>query len=219
MNPKKLLGYREKTLRKMTKSGLVKTYLSLRDALTEEIKQQAKTISIQAKKIEHLQIEQDAAKTQKVNNTANQPTSKKPEFDKDGKPLKHNKNNKKKKRKKRKKRPGSGNKNKSDLVPDETNHTPLDDCPDCGKDLSKREGTTKPPRIVEDIAPPRDKTIVSAEVEESKWCPKCQKMVSSKSERALPGSDIGPESWRHRCGKNSWNDISRSNDRGRLAGL
>jgi transposase len=33
--------------------------------------------------------------------------------------------------------------------------------------------------------------VVSKEIQESKWCPCCQAVVTSKSERALPKSDIG----------------------------
>ena len=44
---------------------------------------------------------------------------------------------------------------------------------------------------MEDITPPAEKTTLSTEVTESKWCDRCKKMVSSTSEKALPGSDIG----------------------------
>ena len=46
-------------------------------------------------------------------------------------------------------------------------------------------------RIVEDIPPIPEKTIVSEEVQERKWCPTCAKVVASVSEAALPRSDIG----------------------------
>ena len=57
--------------------------------------------------------------------------------------------------------------------------------------MRQRPGSAKPGRIVEDINPPQAKTTVYKEVEQTKWCPGCKKMVCSKSERALPGSDIG----------------------------
>jgi transposase len=81
--------------------------------------------------------------------------------------------------------------NKKDIEPDEVNHIPLDACPDCGTDLSDREGTEKSGRIVEDIVSAQDKTTLSKEIEQSKWCPVCKRMVSSKTQKALPGSDIG----------------------------
>jgi len=44
---------------------------------------------------------------------------------------------------------------------------------------------------VEAIPPPAEKTTVFNEVTESKWCDHCKTMVSSTSDKALPGSDIG----------------------------
>jgi len=46
-------------------------------------------------------------------------------------------------------------------------------------------------RIIEDIEPPAEKTVVTVETSERKWCPSCQQIVSAKSELALPRSDIG----------------------------
>ncbi len=125
-----------------------------------------------------------------INKTANEPSSKKPEWDKDGNP-KPKKRCKKKKKGKRKKRTGCGNKEKSNVTPDTTHLTPLDCCPDCGNKLDEKEGKVGSGRIVEDIPPPVEKTTVFKEVTEFKWCDQCKKMVSSTSERALPGSDIG----------------------------
>ena len=45
--------------------------------------------------------------------------------------------------------------------------------------------------MVEDIPPPAEKSAIFKEVTESKWCDQCKKMVSSTSEKALPGSGIG----------------------------
>lgn len=112
----------------------------------------------------------------------NQPSSKKAEWDKDG--------SKKKKRKKKKRgRKGAGNRPKP--IPEIENNNPLVHCPQCMTDLTDRPVIDNPTRIVEDIAPPPDKTIVSQEIQESKWCPVCQGVITAKSERALPKSDIG----------------------------
>jgi len=94
-------------------------------------------------------------------------------------------------KKKRNKRKGCGNVGKTDLTPDETHIIPLEVCPDCGNDLNDKPGRENSSRIVEDIPPPAQKTTFSKEVTESKWCNQCGKMVSSNSEKALPGSDIG----------------------------
>ncbi len=134
--------------------------------------------------------EKAGQKIKEINKHVNQPTSKKPEWDKDGNPKPAIKNQKNKK-KKRKKRTGCGNPEKSGLTPDETHFNPLASCPCCGNSLGGRKGNTNNGRIVEDIPPPAEKTTVFKEVTESKWCDQCKKMVTSTSEKALPGSDIG----------------------------
>ncbi len=120
-----------------------------------------------------------------INQHVNQPTSKKPEWDKDGNPRP------KRPKKTRTKRRGCGNSGQSGLRPDETQFIPLTSCPCCGHDLGGRPGQADRGRIVDDIPPPADKTIVVNEVTESRGCDQCRKMVASTSETALPGSDIG----------------------------
>ncbi len=122
-----------------------------------------------------------------INKHANEPSSKKPEWDKDGNP----KPKKTHKKSNRGKRNGCGNVEKSNTIPDKTHLTPLDCCPDCGNKLDEKEGRADSGRIVEDIPPPAETTMIFKEVIESKWCEQCKKMVSSTTERALPGSDIG----------------------------
>ncbi|MBF0209020.1 MAG: IS66 family transposase [Oligoflexia bacterium] len=123
-------------------------------------------------------------KNKDINLKVNQPYSKKAEFEKDGK-------KKKKRKKQRKKNKGSGNKRKDSLIPDKTNIIPLENCPICNRDLKDSIGANTKSRIVEDIASEPQKTEVSEEICTSKWCPNCQRMVISKTEAALPGSDIG----------------------------
>jgi transposase len=124
---------------------------------------------------------------EEVTRTVNQPTSKKPEWDKDGN---RKRPGKKGSQRPRGKRPGSGNQRKTKPV-DEKHVIELDHCPKCNRDLSRRPAAQKPGRIIEDIEEPAAKTTVVEEIEQTAWCPTCQEMVSSKSERALPGSDIG----------------------------
>lgn len=159
----------EKALKALTKAELIEIILDQRQQLDD------------------LKRQRDEEKSQQINQQVNQPSSKKPEWDKDGNPIKKKKN----KKKQRSKRPGCGNVRKTDLDPDEVNPVPLDSCPDCGLDLRGRKGSDKPGRIVEDIDPPSEKTTITREIEQWKWCPRCKKMVSSKTEKALPGSDIG----------------------------
>jgi hypothetical protein len=58
-------------------------------------------------------------------------------------------------------------------------------------DLTNQPVVETPSRTIEDIPPIPEKTIISEEVQERKWCPACNKVVSSVSESALPRSDIG----------------------------
>ncbi len=162
----------EKALRRLTKAELIEIILD------------------QRQQIDALKRQQDEQKQQQINQQVNRPTSKQPEWDKDGYPV-DKKRKGANKRKKRTKRPGCGNVSKADLVPDKVNRIPLTSCPECGLDLRHRKGTDKRGRIVEDIDPPAESTTITKEVEEMKWCPRCKKMVSSKTEKALPGSDIG----------------------------
>jgi len=169
-----------KALKKLTKIGIIELFLKLQKAFLLKEKEIKKLIE----KVEYLEQQIDKKKQKEVNKTSNQPSSKKPEWEKDGTP----KNKTKKKRKK--KRKGSGNKKKNNLVPQVINHYTLDECPICGKDLSNQEPETTS-RIVEDIIEPPKETIVSEEIQERKWCSHCDKIVSSRTEKALPGSDIG----------------------------
>lgn len=135
-----------------------------------------------------LRIELNEHKKHDVNLAANKPSSKQAEFDN---PPKKPKNKKRKKRKLRKKNKGSGNVRKNDLTPDRINKTALSNCPICDCDLSKNVGSDTRGRIVEDMKTFPEKTEVTEEICECKWCPNCKVMVSSKSEAALPGCDIG----------------------------
>lgn len=176
-------------LEKLPKAKLIALILEQREEMRirlEEKDEQIAELSEQLAKLQgEIDTEKAGQKIKDINKHVNQPTSKKPEWDKDGNPKK------KKKKKKRKKRPGCGNVKKTDIEPDEVNHIPLDSCPDCATDLRDKGGREKSGRIVEDTAPPQDKTTLSKEIEETKWCPRCKKMVSSKTQKALPGSDIG----------------------------
>jgi hypothetical protein len=163
-----------------------------RRALIALVLEQGQALAERDRQIDALRAElaqarqQQSEQTQRtINLTANQPSSKKPEWDKDGNLLRH-----RPRKRRRGKRPGCGNRRKA-LPVDETHVIALTDCPQCGRDLRRRPGAARPGRIVEDIAPPPAKTTVSHEIEQTKWCPGCKKMVSSRTERALPGSDIG----------------------------
>ncbi len=175
-------------LEKLPKAKLIDIIFEQYEIFSLQIEEKQKKLTDLSEQLAKANQEQDEHKKKKINKEVNQPTSKKPEWDKDGNPKPKGK--KRKKKTKRKKRPGSGNVKKIKVVA-ETNHIPLDDCPNCGMDLSNKEGTPKAGRTVEDIEPPQETTTLSKEIEQSKWCPKCKLIVSSKTEKALPGSDIG----------------------------
>ena len=114
----------------------------------------------------------------------NQPSSKAAEFNKETGPK-----NRKKRKKTHKERKGAGNKPKPE--PEITNYNTLDVCPECKTDLTEQPVTETISRIVEDIPPIPEKTIISEEIQERKWCPTSDKIVASGSDAALPHSDIG----------------------------
>ncbi len=184
-------------LQRLPKAELIAMILEQREDMLIQLEEKDKRITELNEKLAKLQGEIDKEKADQkvkdINEKVNQPSSKKPEWDKDGnpKPAKKGAKKKAKKKKKRKKRTGCGNPGKSGLTPEETNFTPLASCPCCSKDLGDRKGEADSGRIVEDIPPPAEKTTVFKEVTECKWCDHCKKMVCSTSEKALPGADIG----------------------------
>ncbi len=145
-------------LKKLPKTKLIELILEEREAARRQLDEKEKRIAELTEQLTVLQREQDEERNKQkigdINKHANEPSSKKPEWDKDGNPKQKKR---RKKRKKRKKRPGYGNGGKSDIVPDETNHTPLDACPRCGIDLSDKEGNKWSGRIVEISSRPRRK--------------------------------------------------------------
>lgn len=137
-------------------------------------------------KVNALEAQWAEANEQRVNSSVNQPSSKKPEWDKGNAPATA------KPRRKRKlggRRPGAGNRPKP--APDHSIHNRLEQCPHCETGLTAQPVADTNSRIVEDIPPPAEKTVVTEETSERKWCPTCKRIVSAKSELALPGSDIG----------------------------
>jgi transposase len=169
----------EADLLEFPKPALVQMILVMREQL---IQHQAEVLQLR-ERIAHEVGEREKATQRAINQTVNQPSSKKPEWDK-GESL-----TPKGRRKKRRGRPGAGNRPKPE--PDVIHENPLSQCSRCGTDLTDRPILETPSRIVEDIAPPPEKTIVSEEIQQRKWCPTCRAIVSSQSERALPKSDIG----------------------------
>ena len=178
-------------LAKLPKAKLIAMILEQREDARIRLEAKDQQITELSEQLDKLQEKIDKKKARQkikeINQQVNQPTSKKPEWDKHGNPKPATTGQ----QKKRKKRTGCGNRGKSDLTPDATKFIPLSSCPDCGNDLSGRKGRADSGRLVEDTPSPAEKTTVFKEVTQSKWCEHCKKMVCSTSEKALPGSDIG----------------------------
>lgn len=187
MKLKDLLAITPDKLKKMSKKKIIKIFFKAKKEMQLEIDLKNKEIESLQKMKEELQQEGKKDKEKKVNEETNKPSSKKPEWDKDGNPV----NKKKSGKKSRKKKKGCGNQRKKNLIPEKTNNNPLEECPHCGTDLNQQEVLETNSRIVEDIPAPAEETTITEEVQERKWCPNCKKIVSSKTEKALPGSDIG----------------------------
>lgn len=180
MDVAEVINLPECSIRNKTRKQLIRMVLSL----SAETRRNAEELNALREKLK----ERDAALAkitrQSINKTVNEPSSKQPEFSKNTGP-------KRKKRKRRRVgRKGAGNRAKS-VEPDVVNENPLSSCPNCHTDLTMHPVIETTSRIVEDIAPVPEKTVVSEEVQERKWCPNCNKIVSSSSEAALPRSDIG----------------------------
>jgi transposase len=185
----KILHFPEHALRGSSKRQLIQMVLSLRSELEHvKISRDAQLLVLREKLA---QRDVDLAKLIKenINKTVNQPSSKQAEFDKDTGVGKKDKKNKGRKGKGRKGRKGAGNRPK--LEPDVVHKNPLTCCPQCQSDLTDQPVNETVARIVEDITPIPEKTVVSQEVQERKWCPTCREVVASSSEAALPRSDIG----------------------------
>ena len=181
MHANNLLHFPKPALKDTSKKSLITMVISLRSEIVEK---DLKIAELQ-KKLSDKQAELDKQTQSNINKTVNQPSSKQAEFNKDT----GTKPKKKKSKKNRTARKGAGNKAKP--MPDVVNNNPLNICPDCQTDLTAQPVVETVSRIVEDILPVPEKTIVSQENQERKWCSTCSKVVSSTSEAALPRSDIG----------------------------
>ena len=152
--------------------------------LPDDLKAMAEGLT---KEVTTLRAELAKMREQHTNETVNQPSSKQPEWNKDSGP----ETPRRRKRKLGGRRPGSGNRSKTHLQPDCSVHNDLEQCPDCGTDLTGQPALDVHRRIIEDTEPPAKQTTVTEETSDRKWCPSCRKIVSARSELALPRSDIG----------------------------
>lgn len=168
---------------------LIDIILSLREEYTKAQVYIKKLEAENAKLTEELKQH----KIKGVNSAANKPSSKQAEWEHKGSGTDQNNEDKKKKKKKRptKPRAGAGNKAKP-RTPDRTETAMVDHCDRCGKDLRDKEPLhSRNERIIEDIPDPVEETEVIKIIQEKKYCDSCKAVITAKSERALPGADIG----------------------------
>ncbi|MBW2154427.1 MAG: IS66 family transposase [Deltaproteobacteria bacterium] len=156
---------------------LVKALVDLRDKYIELAQENAML---------RKRLEQEKVKA--ANKEVNKPCSKRAEWEKD-KPEKQG--GKKKRAANRKPREGAGNRPKN-LTPNHKETATVENCDICGKDLSdKRPLESTNDRIIEDIPEPPQEPVILLVSQQKKYCDECRQVVTAKSERALPGSDIG----------------------------
>ena len=185
MSIAKILKFPELEFLNVSKKALIEMVLSLRSELAQVKSENSSKITFLEERLAEKEKAIEKHINESINKTSHQPSSKQPEFAKDT-----GSTEKKRKRKKHHQgRKGSGNRAKP--TPEIINTTPLISCPSCEMDLSHQPVIGVSSRIVEDIPPLPEKTIISEERQERKWCPGCAKIVSSVSEAALPRSDIG----------------------------
>ncbi len=185
-NTAEILKFPDPDLLGASKNELFQMVLLLRAELRQlRIESETKIAALQKRLAEKDEALEKQAK-ENINKTTNQPSSKQAEFEKMAGLAAQNK---KKRARHHNGRKGAGNRQKPE--PDVMNDNSLEFCPICQTNLIKQPVLEIVSRIVEDIAPIPDKTIISEERQERKWCPTCTKVVSSVSEAALPRSDVG----------------------------
>ena len=186
MSIKDILSITYAALSKLSKNKLLKTLQSLREKYVEL----EETISQLKAENEKLKEQLKNEKIKSVNENANKPSSKQAEWDEKG-VGNDGKGKKKGKGRGKKPRQGAGNRAKND-EPDRTEKATVNECSQCGKDLTDQPALeSSNERIIEDIPDPVEKPEITKVVQEKKYCDDCQKVITAKSELALPKADIG----------------------------
>jgi hypothetical protein len=180
MSASRTLKFPNQEFARASKIELIQMVLTLRVENLKIKTESELTITALQEKLAARDAELEKLIKKDINMTANQPSSKQPEFNKKtGQDLK----TKNKKRKKTHKgRKGAGNRPKPE--PDIVNNNPLDFCPACETDLTNQTVVETVSRIVEDIPPPPEKTIISKEVQERKWVAVGTAIASSPPHRS-----------------------------------
>jgi len=184
MSLQSILSFTFLYLRNFSKQKLINKILILRDQYLELVNKNNELEQ------ENNRLKEDLSKqrVQQVNKTANQPTSKQAEWELKGV---GNDGQGKKKGRGKMGRKGAGNKAKDRPV---THHetAKVENCDICGRDLSEQPPLqTENVRIIEDIPSLSVSTQVIEVRQEKKYCTHCSKVVTARTELALPKTDIG----------------------------
>jgi len=181
MTLKSFLSSTKNILTELTKASLIELLLQLQKEI-KNLEKENNELKEQLKK----------QKLGDVNKEANKPSGKQAEWEKvPAKKSDSNKDSKRKPSRKRKARKGSGNRIKK-RKPTKIERAKVDKCGTCGKYLKNKPVLdSSNEHTVEDIPEPCEKTNIIKIEKEKKYCGGCQKVTTAKSERALPGADIG----------------------------
>jgi len=174
--------------------GSIKFFLSLPKAkLVEAFKDLRSQYLKLEKKVEQLEKENadlkqeiEKNKIKETNKDTNKPSSKQAEWEKG-----QSKGEKKRRRKRSNPRKGAGNRPRK-RTPNRNETVHVEQCDFCGKDLSEKEPLeSHNERIIEDIPDPPSETVITLAKQEKKYCEDCKRVVTAKSDLALPKADIG----------------------------
>jgi len=174
------------------KRKLVQAVLHLRDRYNELLERnkdlEERIIALSAEN-KRLKQEIEHKKIVSINEKANKPSSKQPEWEVKG--VGNDGKGKKGKGRGHKPRKGAGNQKKH-REPNRTEKATVDQCYLCGKDLTEKEALeSSNDRIIEDIPDASFESEVILIKQEKKYCDECKEVITARSELALPKSDIG----------------------------
>jgi len=184
MSLQSILSFTFQYFRNLSKRKLINSILILKDQYLGLVNKNNELED----EVNSLKAELSKLKVQAVNKTANQPTSKQPEWELKGV---GNDGQGKKKGRGNKGRKGAGNKVKERPVTRQ-GLAKVEICDVCGRDLSYQPTLqSENIRIIEDIPSMPIAPEVIEVRQEKKYCTHCSKVVTASSELALPKTDIG----------------------------
>lgn len=157
--------------------------------LQERYKELEKENIILREEIVKLKEELTKKEIESVNKNANKPSSKQAEWEVKG--VGNDGKGKSGRGREKGPRKGAGNQRKN-KEPTHREKAMVTTCDLCGKDLSSQEPlASSNDRIIEDIPDPSYNPNIIFIKQEKKYCAECKRVITARSELALPKSDIG----------------------------